>query len=528
MKKRISKRRAQSKRQKKARKEQRKILQSRKPSRNPPLTPEQKKLKQERAKKAKALKAEKRERKKTGKETTEANTIKKAISSIFTPELLDGLAKSTKFIQRKGGELQAFAYMYIMSFGFFGNGKISLEGLTSLLSSSFDIEITSQALSKRINTKKSVDFLSRVFKKLLNIQLITNLESNATARVFSNFTSVNLQDSSQISLNPLLAKDFAGCGRSGSKSAIKIDFIFDILNVAIRHVKLVKGTTSDLALAKDMVKYVKAKSLAIRDLGYFEIATLRNIQSRLGYYISRLSIGTNVYLGESDKTKLDIIQFLKNTIYAGVTSVNQIVYIGAKERFKTLLVVEKVSENVSKQRRERYKKENGKAPTEYYTEWCGYAIFITNIPNEQISPKMVIAIYKIRWQIELIFKNLKSNLEIDYLLGTNKYRIESVVYGRLITMSTLLIIQNYAGYIAEEQQEITLASQGKEVSEDKLTKWLKVNARLCVAIIKNSLLQMLVFLELEIAKVCKKRRKRQTTLEHIQEIFDEEHLKACG
>lgn len=169
----------------------------------------------------------------------------------------------------------------------------------------------------------------------------------------------------------------------------------------------------------------------------------------------------------------------------------------------------------------------------YYTEWCGYAIFITNVPVEQISPKMIIAIYKIRWQIELIFKNLKSNFEIDYLVGTNKYRIESLIYGRLITISTLFIIQNYAGYIAEERQVITLASQGKEVSGDKLTKWLKVNARLCVAIIEKSLLQMLVFLELKIAKVCKKRRKRQTTLEYIEEAFNEEqfneeHLKACG
>lgn len=55
------------------------------------------------------------------------------------------------------------------------------------------------------------------------------------------------------------------------------------------------------------------------------------------------------------------------------------------------------------------------------------------------SPMFIIAIYKIRWQIELIFKNFKSNIELDYLAGTNKYRIESLIYGRLITITTIFI-----------------------------------------------------------------------------------------
>ncbi len=40
----------------------------------------------------------------------------------------------------------------------------------------------------------------------------------------------------------------------------------------------------------------------------------------------------------------------------GIIGGNPIVYIGAEKRFKTRLVVKKVPENVSKQRREHYRK----------------------------------------------------------------------------------------------------------------------------------------------------------------------------
>ena len=74
------------------------------------------------------------------------------------------------------------------------------------------------------------------------------------------------------------------------------------------------------------------------------------------------------------------MKFIKEELVKGVTSINQIVYLGVKERFETRLVVEKGPDEVSKQRQARYTNGNGKAPSEYYTEWCGYSIFITNIP----------------------------------------------------------------------------------------------------------------------------------------------------
>ena len=49
--------------------------------------------------------------------------------------------------------------------------------------------------------------------------------------------------------------------------------------------------------------------------------------------------------------------------------------------------------------------------------------FITN--NFKLSPWMIAQIYKQRWQIELMFKRLKSNFPLRYFLGDNPNAIKS-------------------------------------------------------------------------------------------------------
>jgi len=129
------------------------------------------------------------------------------------------------------------------------------------------------------------------------------------------------------------------------------------------------------------------------------------------------------------------------------------------------------------------------------------------------SAKIIIALYKIRWQIELIFKNFKSNLELDYLSGKNQHRIESLVYGRLITISLLFIIQNYAAYIALSEKKGT-----REVSGDKLTKWLITGSNLYTAILEKTLLELLALLEFDIAKLCKQKRKKRQPSKAFQTL----------
>ena len=65
--------------------------------------------------------------------------------------------------------------------------------------------------------------------------------------------------------------------------------------------------------------------------------------------------------------------------------------------------------------------------------------FLTNL--FEMRPDMIAALYKTRWQIELLFKQLKSNFPLKYFLGDNENAIKIQVYCALIVNLLLTVIQ---------------------------------------------------------------------------------------
>ncbi|NJO92300.1 MAG: IS4 family transposase [Chloroflexia bacterium] len=65
--------------------------------------------------------------------------------------------------------------------------------------------------------------------------------------------------------------------------------------------------------------------------------------------------------------------------------------------------------------------------------------FLTNL--FEMRPDLVAAIYKLRWQIELLFKQLKQNFPLKYFLGDNENAIQIQIYCALIANLMMTVIQ---------------------------------------------------------------------------------------
>jgi hypothetical protein len=219
-------------------------------------------------------------------------------------------------------------------------------------------------------------------------------------------------------------------------------------------------------------------------------------------------MSVNVYLNEEDKTPLNVIEYLEEMKKKKIKMIDIPVFLG-KGKLKSRMIAIGVPEKVVKQRKERYKKDNKKEPSQVYMRWSGFSMFVSNVPANVITGEFIIVLYKIRWQIELIFKNFKSNLELDMLKGTNRYRIDCLIYGKLIVILASVGIHQFAVNIAKD----------KEVSGDKLTKWLKVGSRFQRAVETGNFEELLAPLEREIHLVCKQKRTRKTTMEQIEALI---------
>ena len=58
-----------------------------------------------------------------------------------------------------------------------------------------------------------------------------------------------------------------------------------------------------------------------------------------------------------------------------------------------------------------------------------------------MRPDLVAAIYKLRWQIELLFKQLKQNFPLKYFLGDNENAIKIQIYCALIANLLMTVVQ---------------------------------------------------------------------------------------
>jgi Transposase DDE domain len=194
------------------------------------------------------------------------------------------------------------------------------------------------------------------------------------------------------------------------------------------------------------------------------------------------------------------------------------IYIGEGDlRIKVRIVGEKVPEEVRQKRIERHKKnvikrDKKKKMSEDYVDWFGYSVFITNVSREMLaSAAIIMTIYKIRWQIELFFKRIKSLLQINIIKGETDNRVYCLIYAKLISLLMSQSITSYAAHICEEE----------EISEYKLMQWLQLNNRLGNALINGDMETLLEKLIEVFYLLCKnKRRKNKSTFRRIEEVFE--------
>lgn len=66
-------------------------------------------------------------------------------------------------------------------------------------------------------------------------------------------------------------------------------------------------------------------------------------------------------------------------------------------------------------------------------------VFMTN--NMELDAASIAAIYKYRWQIELLFKKLKQNFPLKYFLGDNQNAIEIQIWSALICLLLMEVVR---------------------------------------------------------------------------------------
>lgn len=272
-------------------------------------------------------------------------------------------------------------------------------------------------------------FIKTLFEHYLQNQFLSKKLPSGFSDYFS---SIRLMDSTEFKLPKHLAPDFPGFDGDGTESCTQIQFEYDILSGKIIDLSLGDARIADSAYAKPLLNNIQRKDLIIRDLGYSKIESFMTMEAKGAYYVSRLNPNIKIYerrgnamVSLSYKTILQRLRCSKKS-YLDIN-----IYLGRDAKHPVRLTANLLPPDAVKQRlRKKIYKHNDKP--EKYNYLKAMNLFITNVPKEMLSADQIYGLYKVRWQIELIFKTWKSVLKIDKVRKLKADRFRCYLLGRLL------------------------------------------------------------------------------------------------
>lgn len=223
------------------------------------------------------------------------------------------------------------------------------------------------------------------------------------------------------------------------------------------------GKESDVNLLQDFDYSQVERELHLLDLGYFKVNHLQALQEAGGYFISPYKTGVTLYRQQGEFYQpIDWMQLLRK-VENGIALPQ--LYLGqGSQKLPIRLIIEKVPEQVAAKRRLKQKRKianvSKKARSSYGTSalkelLMDYNIFMTNTTQEQLTQEQVQLYYRLRWQIELLFKIWKSVLELDKIGKMSIFRFECYLYSRLLVLLLSTQVESMLRSVADADFELS-------------------------------------------------------------------------
>lgn len=398
------------------------------------------------------------------------------IKNVLHKDNLDRIAKETGFIQRERS-LDASTFVEVAILGKQNIGNTSFVMLSDKFSQVKNGSktkgskkakniISAQALHEKIDDK------SYLFTKQLYNEMYAAVDNEVLLNI-PYIKNIIISDSTKYKVSGNLGDFFKemadklGDKMNDSKKQVKLHMALELLTNNVTLIDTTAGNVSDISKNKEIMKLGGKDTLELKDLGYLKISNLKQLDKTGRSYVAKLKGNINVFerkdvtVNISDLrstrypnaiTELDIDKLVE-TLQPGESKDIE-VYV-SKEEYKTRLVVTRLTKEQQEQKRKHLAKYCKRSKKDEHTrdDESKYSAYITNLSKDKFEASSINDLYSLRWQIELIFKTLKSIMEIDKGKAGNRERMLTYVYASLIQLLfTTALMNEVAKELPEEKR----------------------------------------------------------------------------
>ena len=351
--------------------------------------------------------------------TRSKNSIKEALNSCFSRKWIMKTAREVGWVKRQR-KIDPVSFFWTLVLGF-GTG---VDRMIADLRRAYELATNTQLVPSGFYTRFTPSLVAFLKEAIRHASQTLAEPVEKLKDVLKPFIDLVVIDSTVIRLHELLEKYYKACRTNHSKSALKLNMIISVFGISPRTVRIASERTWEGKLLR-IGPWVKGR-LILFDMGYSDYNLFARITKNEGYFITRLKDNANPKI------------LFSHRAHKGRT-----VSIEAR-KLKSVLARLKRKEidvqiEVKTKKREYKGRRNSKITTFRLIgirddETGDYHLYITNVPPEYMNPVNIAKTYAARWEVELIFKELKSFYRIDQLPSASKPVVESLIYTAILTL----------------------------------------------------------------------------------------------
>jgi len=341
--------------------------------------------------------------------------LKRQLIQIFKGDKLNSMARKCKFMQRER-KVEPFKLM-LSIISALGSGKVeTLADLQRSYNFLAEENVAYKPFHNQLSKTTFANFMRLAAEYVLE-RLIQKSLSAPLKGTFSEFDRLLLQDGSSFAVKDELASVYPGRFHKISPAAVELHVTYDLLNEKLETVNITEDTAGERAHLPKPSEL--AGALLLADAGYFSRDYLASLIKETARFIIKADCKINPFIEACHTTT----KYNKNLL--GIKLKSAFSYL-SKKGANDLTVQWQTTEG------------------DWFTcrlivTWnpvtqC-YQYLATNLPRSRYKPRKVIEAYRLRWQIELLFKEWKSYANLKSFNTGKPQIVEGLIWGSLMAAS---------------------------------------------------------------------------------------------
>lgn len=343
-----------------------------------------------------------------------------SLRQMFPPDWLRQTARDTNVVKRERKvDPAAMFWVLVLSFG------VRLQRTLASLKRSYEKQAKTR-LSDGSWYERFTPELVRFLKACVQrgIEHLAQEASRSLSERLHRFQDVLIQDSTVVRLHAKLAKKWPATRTRRVAAGVKVATLISAVANGPKSVAIHGERTSEIRTLR-VGPWVKDRILLI-DLGFYKHQLFARIAENEGFFVTRLKESADPMLLASLRVHRGQAIELAGQRWSTV-----------EPRLKREVLDAHVELSFA---RRRYGGSRSPDTMEarlvavYNAEASRYHVYLTNIPPEVLEPEEIAALYGARWDIELVFKELKSRYALDLIKTTNPQIVEALIWVAILTL----------------------------------------------------------------------------------------------